>query len=243
MSDLISASDLSAAPGGPSPAGSILSPENAKPKRKAALYVDGFNLYHALDDLGQNHLKWLNLWALGLALINKREEELSSVKWCTAHYKDEPGKRKRHQAYRDALETKGVEALLGHFVDEQHTCKICDRNYWRMSEKQGDVNVAIHLIGDAFQQKFDHYLLISADSDQVATAKYFNLAFPEKKLTIVAPPGRRHSQHLLSLNVGRKSIFAATLETCLLEAMVPVTGRASILRPTQYDPPKRTGGK
>jgi uncharacterized LabA/DUF88 family protein len=238
MSSSINASGSPAAPGGPSPAGTISTPKNSTTKRKAALYVDGFNLYHAIDDLGQSHLKWLNLWALGLALINKREEELSSVKWCTAHYKDEPGKRARHLAYRQALEAKGVEALLGHFVDEQHTCKHCQRDYWRMSEKQGDVNVAIHLIGDAFQDKFDHYFLVSADSDQVATAKYFNGAFPTKKLTIVAPPGRRHSQHLLSMNVGQKSIHVPTLESCLLEAMVPVKGRSSILRPIQYAPPK-----
>jgi hypothetical protein len=243
MSSSINATGLPAAPGGPSPAGSISSPENsAKTKRKAALYVDGFNLYHAIVDLGQNHLKWVNLWALGLALINKREEELCAVKWCTAHYKDDVGKRNRHLAYRLALEAKGVEALLGHFVDEEHTCKICKQPYWRMSEKQGDVNVALHLIGDAFQKKFDHYLLLSADSDQVATAKYFNIAFPDKKLTIVAPPERRHSQHLLSLNVGRKSIYVQTLETCLLEAVVPVKGRSSILRPNQYDPPKPRSG-
>jgi hypothetical protein len=234
----ISASGLPAAPGGPSPAGTISAPQNVRPKAKAAFYVDGFNVYHAIDDLRRDHLKWLDLWALALALINKREEELASVKWCTAHYTDDPGKRARHLAYRQALQQKGVEALLGHFVDEQHVCKNCKRDYWRLSEKQGDVNVAIHLIGDAFQDKFDHYFLISADSDQVATAKYFTAAFPSKRLTIVAPPGRKHSQHLLSLPVDHKSIREETLEACLLGEMVPVKGRPSILRPAKYAPPR-----
>ncbi|MFO1241201.1 MAG: hypothetical protein U1E64_12690 [Sphingomonadaceae bacterium] len=27
--------------------------------RRVIVYIDGFNLYHAIDDLGQPHLKWL----------------------------------------------------------------------------------------------------------------------------------------------------------------------------------------
>ena len=48
----------------------------APPKRRAAFYVDGFNLYHALVELGDSsqnrHLRWLNLWALnGVKLMPK----------------------------------------------------------------------------------------------------------------------------------------------------------------------------
>lgn len=32
---------------------------------RGAIYVDGFNLYHAISDLGMPHLKWLDLWRLG----------------------------------------------------------------------------------------------------------------------------------------------------------------------------------
>jgi len=31
---------------------------------RTIVYIDGFNLYHALDDLRENHLKWVDLWAL-----------------------------------------------------------------------------------------------------------------------------------------------------------------------------------
>ena len=40
--------------------------------KRVAVYVDGFNLYHALDDLAENHLKWLDLWSLSETLIGGR---------------------------------------------------------------------------------------------------------------------------------------------------------------------------
>ena len=37
------------------------------PKR-VAVYVDGFNLYHAIDELRDNQLKWLDLWQLPIMI-------------------------------------------------------------------------------------------------------------------------------------------------------------------------------
>ena len=31
------------------------------PRRRVSVYIDGFNLYHAIDALNENHLKWLDL--------------------------------------------------------------------------------------------------------------------------------------------------------------------------------------
>jgi hypothetical protein len=35
-------------------------------------YIDGFNLYHAVDDLKDQSLKWLDLWALSASLLRLR---------------------------------------------------------------------------------------------------------------------------------------------------------------------------
>lgn len=61
-----------------------------------------------------------------------------------------------------------------------------------------DVNVAINLISDAHLDVFDVAYLLSAVSDQAATAKLFKSRFPEKTLVSVAPPGRDYSKHILS---------------------------------------------
>jgi len=42
--------------------------------RNVIAYIDGFNLYHAIDELAQPHLKWLNLWALSSHLLREASQ-------------------------------------------------------------------------------------------------------------------------------------------------------------------------
>lgn len=46
-------------------------------------YVDGFNLYHVLDRLGGQCIKWLDHWKLAAAHL-KPEERLGQVYFFTA---------------------------------------------------------------------------------------------------------------------------------------------------------------
>ena len=48
-------------------------------KIRAAFYIDGFNLYHAIADLKEPFLKWLNLWELAATLIPRQSEEVVRV--------------------------------------------------------------------------------------------------------------------------------------------------------------------
>ncbi len=52
--------------------------------RRVYVYVDGFNLYHAIDDLGDDSLKWLDLWSLSESLI-AQNETLYAVKYFSAY--------------------------------------------------------------------------------------------------------------------------------------------------------------
>ena len=106
---------------------------------RAALYVDGFNLYHAIDDLGQNHLKWLNMWALGELIIPSKSQTLVKVTWCTAIRTDDVPKMLRHREYIRALEGTGVTCLQGHFARETRDCRACGVQWHAPVEKQGDV--------------------------------------------------------------------------------------------------------
>jgi len=103
------------------------------------------------------------------------------------------------------------------------------------------VNVAIHLIGDAFQDKYDNFYLLTADSDQAATAAYFKRMFPGKRLILVAPPGRAHSKHTLSFVAGNKSIWKQTIEACLFPEIVTKDGKHIVTRPVAYAPPSGSG--
>jgi hypothetical protein len=84
---------------------------------RAALYVDGFNLYHAIDDLRDNRLKWLSLYQLGQTIIRRRTETLTQVVYFSAyaHYRSarDPSVVARHRQYVAALNSTGVEVVLG----------------------------------------------------------------------------------------------------------------------------------
>jgi hypothetical protein len=53
-----------------------------------------------------------------------------------------------------------------------------------------DVNIAVELLGDAYQDKFDTALLISADSDLTTPIEKVHLLFPKKRVISVFPPNR-----------------------------------------------------
>ena len=49
-------------------------------KIRVNAYVDGFNLYHAIDELGHNHLKWVNLRALCEQFLRGPQYSLERVR-------------------------------------------------------------------------------------------------------------------------------------------------------------------
>jgi uncharacterized LabA/DUF88 family protein len=53
-----------------------------------------------------------------------------------------------------------------------------------------DVNIAVEVLQDAFQDTFDTALLISADSDLIAPLTAVKRLFPEKPVVVACPPGR-----------------------------------------------------
>ncbi len=49
------------------------------PVERVRCYIDGFNLYHAIQDLGKPHLKWVDLMALGEVFLMRRSQRLDAV--------------------------------------------------------------------------------------------------------------------------------------------------------------------
>jgi len=204
-------------------------------RRRAALYVDGFNLYHAVAALDRNYLKWLDLHALGRA-IAPRSEAIKRVVWCSAYRPQVRHKLKRHEAYHHALANRGVVCRMGHFVVAPDGCNACGHAWSVSHEKQGDVNLALSLLDDAHANRFDVAYLVTTDGDHAATARWLKQAFPRKRLVIVAPPGRRQNRSLLEWADAQVAIGMEQLEASLLPELV--RGRHGLVqRPPVYDPP------
>jgi uncharacterized LabA/DUF88 family protein len=62
------------------------------------------------------------------------------------------------------------------------------------NEKMTDVNIAVEMMADAFQDRFDTALLVSADSDLCAPLCRIRELFPNKRVIVAFPPSRRSAE-------------------------------------------------
>ncbi len=194
------------------------------------VYVDGFNLYHAIDELGENHPKWLDLRSLSETLVRSSERAVA-VKYFSAFATWLPDSYRRHQRYVAALQARGVEFVEGRFKTKPMQCKQCGVRYKSHEEKETDVNIGVHLVADGFRDRYDRALVISADTDLNPAVVLARAELPAKQIDIVAPPGRkgRNAEALFQITAGR-------LRRSLLPERINIGGR-TIIRPREYAPP------
>ena len=204
-------------------------------RKRAAFYVDGFNLYHAIEMTGYPHLHWLDLRQLAKSILPK-DQVLKRTTWCSAFRPGNRAQLLKHEAYFDALSMTGVICHLGHFVTAVDGCNACGHS-WNISfEKQSDINLALAVAADAEDDRFDVCYILSTDGDQGATARYIKTRFPKKKVVSVVPPGRMHNRHVLAYCDAKVTLSLDDLHAALLPAQIKV-GKTRLARPTAYDPP------
>ena len=204
---------------------------------RAALYIDGFNLYHAIDDLDEPFLKWSDYWKLGSIIIPRKSQKLVKVVYCTAYYPNDENKKRRHRSFINAQKVNNVTVIEGHYVHEDVECRGCGAKWKKPTEKQGDINVALHLIKDGYDDLYDCAYLLSSDSDQAATARIFRDSFSSKKLVTVAPPERNFSVHIERYASERLKLNKSHIEKCVMPPVVFKPGVTSSRRPKEYTPP------
>lgn len=76
-----------------------------------AFYIDGFNLYHALDRSDGDRAKWLDLMALAKRLILPASETITGVFYFSAYAHWLPEPMARHEAYVKELAPRASIAL------------------------------------------------------------------------------------------------------------------------------------
>ena len=197
---------------------------------RAAVYFDGFNLYHPIHEMNEPFLKWTDLWAVSEAMCLPHALRLVKVVFCTAVPDHLPESKARHITYNNVLTAKGVTVLKGHHVYDQTA-----RKY---TEKQSDINVALSLILDGVDDLYDWAFLVSADSDQAATARVFSERFPTKNLVSVAPPTKTPPQKSLPYSHKHFTLSKEMIEAAVMPAIVPTPRGSFIRRPEAYKPPE-----
>lgn len=178
-------------------------------KERVVAYIDGFNLYFGMKEAGFNQCKWLDIKKL-VANLLAPNQELIEVKYFTSRVSNDPDKQKRQSTYIDAVLSSGVSIFYGHYQSNTITCKVCTSKWNSYSEKMTDVNIATHMMMDAYQDKYDMAMLISGDSDLVPPIKTVHENFKQKRVFVAFPPKRQNNSVSLvakgSLTLGRKKL-------------------------------------
>jgi len=153
---------------------------------RAIFYIDGFNFYY-LRTKKQSHFKWLNLKALADLLV-PADTNVVSVNYYTASVsgKIDPDAPRRQQALFSALATvQGIHIFKGRFLYSEKWAGLAmppqarPLTYvWgnpppevvrvkKSEEKGSDVNLGVHLVRDAFTDRFDVAYVLTNDTDLV----------------------------------------------------------------------------
>ena len=188
---------------------------------KTYVYIDAFNLYFGC--LKKTPYKWLDLHKLCCLLLPKHE--ITAIKYFTALIKSRPNDLdapKRQQMYLRALRTiPNIEISYGHFLSHEVTMPVANPvsgnpkfvRVIKTEEKGSDVNLAVQLLHDAYQARYECAVIISGDSDLLTAIKI--VMEDLKKPVGVINPQRRQCQVLLKQatfykHINRASVLSAS---------------------------------
>jgi uncharacterized LabA/DUF88 family protein len=154
---------------------------------KTNVYIDGFNLYYRLLKKNPQY-KWLDLKTLATALLQP-QNQIRTVRYYTARISGrfDPSAPARQQIYLDALQSvPEITIHLGNFLVTKPWVGLVHppqmrggavppfippypdvAKVWKTEEKGSDVNLASHLLRDAYQGSFDVAAVLSNDTDLV----------------------------------------------------------------------------
>lgn len=221
-------------------------------------YIDGFNLYH-LRLKRERQYRWLNLKALADAL-SPAPNIVTKVKYYTARVsnKIDPGSPARQRQYLNALSSiPEVETYFGRFLITDKLAKLTappetrPQNYvWnqppptlvrvvKVEEKGTDVNLAAHLVRDAFRNVFDQAVVISNDTDLVEPIRIVTQEL-HKRVGIVAPTRPRlHGAPIPSPTLRQFASFVLYIDQHHLDASqfpgtVQLGGGATAVKPLNW---------
>lgn len=165
--------------------------------QRVTAYIDGFNLYFGMRHSGWRRYYWLDLPALVTSML-KPDQQLVATHYFTARIRSNGRNTedaKRQSNYIDALGTRpNLTTHLGQYLEKTRTCKACGATWPDYEEKMTDVNIAVQLLADAFEDRFDTAIIVSGDSDLTTPIQRVRERFPTKRLIVAFPPNRQSAQ-------------------------------------------------
>jgi uncharacterized LabA/DUF88 family protein len=168
--------------------------------------------------------------------ITKKIENsiLVETKYFTSKIKSPEPKRIRQNNYIELLEIrKNIKIFYGNYNEVEFKCSGCQRPNFIQNEKQTDVNIAVEMLSDAYQNKFDVAVIMSGDSDLVPPIKAIRRLFPEKHILACFPP-KRTSKEIKSVTNGQIHIHESDLKNSQLPNEVVRNDGYKYIRPKNW---------
>lgn len=211
---------------------------------RTIVYVDGFNLFYGL--LRGTSWMWLDLEKLVKSLLTPRYDVVA-IKYFTARVKSESNvyfTPHDQDCYLCALKANRLIQIIegsykrfrlkAPFVKEP--CLGCDKvkfgTVWKTEEKRSDVNLAVEMTSDVYENKVDAVVLISGDSDHAAALSVARRR--HGKVTVVFNPHEGTSVELRQLSTFYRAIPADLPSQCQLPQEVPLSDGRIIRRPEAW---------
>lgn len=156
---------------------------------RSIVYIDGYNFYYGA--VYQSLHKWLNLESLFISL--RQDDSIQQIYYFTALLDNDPVRLIRQNEYLGALQTRSlINIVYGKYKSKELTCNVrqCTHNartYYTYEEKRTDVNIAVQMLSDAYENKCDRFIIVSGDSDLVPVIQKVKQLCPNKKVTVYIP--------------------------------------------------------
>ncbi len=182
------------------------------------IYVDGFNLFYGA--LKGTPYKWLDLKALFTRTLGTGHTILS-IKYYTAKVSARPGNADaptNQMVYLNALRKHipGIYIKEGYFLSKPVNMPLAKPSLLRKfadviktEEKGSDVNLALHLLNDAWRDQYDCAVIVSNDSDLAESLRLVRKQHRKRIVLLVPgdptvrPPAiqlKRYADHVISIS-------------------------------------------
>ncbi len=171
-------------------------------KKRVRVYIDWFNFYHNLKEKypDKSNYKWINYRKLVESYLSANEK-INWVYFFTAYYTENKSSHRyqRHKIFNRALMANWINIILWTFIDKYRTLhcgsikwvkppesipdiSIIDWiEYHTKEEKKTDVNLAVKIVEDSYEDRFDIAYIATCDTDIVPAIFLAKKKFPNKR--------------------------------------------------------------
>ena len=200
------------------------------------IYIDGFNFYYGA--VKGTPYKWLDIKKLFELLLNPKNK-IISIKYFTARVsgKIDPDQPIRQKTFIRALQKHIPEISVhyGEFLSHNVFMPLAyqiDKNLFgkaikfasviKTEEKGSDVNLALHLLNDAWLNLYDCAVVVSNDSDLAESLKLVKTQH-KKIIGLITPSNTHPSRELMQYADFNKRIRKGVLAASQLPDPIPGT--------------------